>query len=145
METIDVYGMIMHFVMTSWHGNTSLALCEGNLPADSIFKWTVMWNIDISFVISLRRLNKQSICSWFGDILCIRRYVSTVKKGPQIAKFMGPIWGPPGSCRPQMGPMSAPWTLLTWGFSKRVFSVCSSEKPKCGENELRCRGMCKIL
>ena len=26
----------------------------------------------------------------------------------QIAKFMGPIWGPPGSCRPQMGPMLAP-------------------------------------
>ena len=35
----------------------------------------------------------------------------------QIAKFMGPTWGPPGSCRPQMGPMMAPWTLL----SGRVF------------------------
>ena len=34
-----------------------------------------------------------------------------------IAKFMGPIWGPPGSCRPQIGPMLAPWTLLSgdWG------------------------------
>ena len=31
----------------------------------------------------------------------------------QIAKFMGPTWGPPGSCRLQMGPMSAPWTLST--------------------------------
>ena len=28
---------------------------------------------------------------------------------------MGPTWGPPGSCRPQMGPMLAPWTLLS-GF-----------------------------
>ena len=26
---------------------------------------------------------------------------------------MGPTWGPPGSCRPQMGPMLAPWTLLS--------------------------------
>ena len=26
---------------------------------------------------------------------------------------MGPAWGPPGSCRPQMGPMWAPWTLLS--------------------------------
>ena len=26
---------------------------------------------------------------------------------------MEPAWGPPGSCRPQMGPMSAPWTLLS--------------------------------
>ena len=31
----------------------------------------------------------------------------------QRAKFMGPTWGPPGSCRPQMGPMLAPWTLLS--------------------------------
>ena len=31
----------------------------------------------------------------------------------QIAKFMEPTWGPPGSCRPQMGPMLASWTLLS--------------------------------
>ena len=31
----------------------------------------------------------------------------------QIGKFMGPTWGPPGSCRPQMGPMLAPWSLLS--------------------------------
>ena len=28
-------------------------------------------------------------------------------------KFMEPTWGPPGSCRSQMGPMFAPWTLLS--------------------------------
>ena len=26
---------------------------------------------------------------------------------------MGPTWGPPGSCRPQVGPMLAPWVLLS--------------------------------
>ena len=31
----------------------------------------------------------------------------------QIAKFMWPTRGPPGSCRPQIGPMLAPWTLLS--------------------------------
>ena len=31
-----------------------------------------------------------------------------MKAAPQIAKFMGPTRGPPGSCRPQMGPMLAP-------------------------------------
>ena len=30
----------------------------------------------------------------------------------QIAKSMGPTWGPPGSCRPQMGSMLDPETLL---------------------------------
>ena len=41
--------------------------------------------------------------TWSGD---------TVRHS-QIAKFMGPTWGPPGSCRPQMGPMLAPCTLLS--------------------------------
>ena len=36
-----------------------------------------------------------------------------IQQWPQITKFMGPTWGPPGSCRPQMGPMLAPWTLLS--------------------------------
>ena len=34
----------------------------------------------------------------------------------QMARFMGPTWGPPGSCRPEMGPMFAPWTLLSGLF-----------------------------
>ena len=41
--------------------------------------------------------------------ICIMLIVITF----QIAKFMGPTWGPPGSCRPQMGPMLVPWTLLS--------------------------------
>ena len=32
---------------------------------------------------------------------------------------MGPTWGPSGSCRPQMGPMLAPWTLLS-GMSSLI-------------------------
>ena len=32
------------------------------------------------------------------------RWVSGRGGGTQIAKFMGLTWGPPGSCRPQMGP-----------------------------------------
>ena len=31
----------------------------------------------------------------------------------QIARLMGPTWGPLGSYRPQMGPMWAPWNLLS--------------------------------
>ena len=30
-----------------------------------------------------------------------------------IAKFMGPTWGPAGAERTQVGPMLAPWTLLS--------------------------------
>ena len=33
---------------------------------------------------------------------------------------MGPTWGQSGSCRPQMGPMLAPWTLLSESWCIRV-------------------------
>ena len=39
----------------------------------------------------------------------------------QIARFMGSTWGLPGSCRPQVGPMLAPWTLLSGLLSVHVF------------------------
>ena len=38
----------------------------------------------------------------------------------QIAKFMGPTWGPPWSCWPQMGPMLAPWTLIS-GYRQQLY------------------------
>ena len=37
----------------------------------------------------------------------------SIIESTQIAKFMGPTWVPPGSYRPQMGPMLAPWILLS--------------------------------
>ena len=50
-------------------------------------------------------------------ILCWRNvafyYSGCSLNSSQITKFMGPTWGPPGSCRPQLGPMLAPWTLLS--------------------------------
>ena len=33
-------------------------------------------------------------------------------KHPKVANFVGPTWGPSGSCRPQMDLMWVPWTLL---------------------------------
>ena len=41
----------------------------------------------------------------------------------EIASFMWQTWGPPGSCRPQMGPMLGPWTLLS-GLCIRGASIC---------------------
>ena len=48
---------------------------------------------------------------------------------------MGPTWGPPGSCRPQMGPMLAPWTLLS-GYmlnasSGEVVEICCAKGQCC--------------
>ena len=41
----------------------------------------------------------------------------------QIARFMGPIWGPPLSCRPQMGPMLVPRILLSgYAYTEQMLS-----------------------
>ena len=54
---------------------------------------------------------------------CLNQYNLYQHKGPVqdmwrcmlslLVRFMGPTWGPPGPCRPQMGPMLAPWTFLS--------------------------------
>ena len=49
------------------------------------------------------------------DTSNVLKYLTLYKLFSQIAKFMGPTWGPPGSCQPQMGQMLAPWTLMS-GF-----------------------------
>ena len=60
-----------------------------------------------------------------------------------IAKFMGPTWGPPGSNRPQMGPMSAPWTLLSGCtvYTNNYKIVSVPRQYKCG----LCRKKCPFL
>ena len=47
----------------------------------------------------------------------------------QIARFMGPTWGPPGPCRPQMGPRLARWTLLS-GYNLRKNATQISYDPQ---------------
>ena len=54
--------------------------------------------------------------SFYYAMWCI--YFSGIKMmSTLIARFMGPTWGPSGADRTQVGPMLAPWTLLsgyTW-------------------------------
>ena len=52
---------------------------------------------------------RQTICNHQADSIV----TVPPHKPTQIAKIMGPTWGPPGSCRPQMGPMLGTWILLS--------------------------------
>ena len=51
---------------------------------------------------------------------CINLRTVPNRNNPDFSqwKFMGPTWGLPGSCRPDMGLMLAPWTLLSGMQSK---------------------------
>ena len=43
---------------------------------------------------------------------------------PQIARLMGPTWGQPGDDRTQVGPMLAPWTLLSGTLYLKTSTLC---------------------
>ena len=45
-----------------------------------------------------------------------------------ILSFMGPTWDPSGADRTQVGPMLAPWTLLS-GKRSRLLGVTDVEHP----------------
>ena len=49
----------------------------------------------------------------FHTMLHMRLLPIQLCETSQKAYFMGPTWGPLGSCRPQMDHMLAPWTLLS--------------------------------
>ena len=48
-----------------------------------------------------------------NDSVCKAQCVLVSLKLTLIARFMGPTWGPSGADRTQVGPMLAPWTLLS--------------------------------
>ena len=54
-----------------------------------------------------------------GPLYTIRSWRNNT---PLIARFMGSTWGPSGPDRTQIGPMLAPWTLLSGTI---CFPVCS--------------------
>ena len=65
------------------------------------------WNFNVFSIKTIPTISKLSET-------VMRKYLhKRPELTTQIAKFMGPTWGPPGSCRPQMGPMLAPWTSLS--------------------------------
>ena len=87
----------------------------------------------VSFIYLPSRMN-DSVILWFFSYIGHKSQHNTKQNVPSVwdiinshvvlneeicnetaqkAKFMGPTWGPPGSCRPQMDPMLAPWTLLS--------------------------------
>ena len=68
------------------------------------YEYHVLWNIPLGFVL---------LCFVVVESSVLRAMSFKVL----IARFMGPIWGPYGAGRTQVGPMLAPWTLLSVALS----------------------------
>ena len=70
------------------------------------------WSVKFVWILSI--FNQTLFFSHYtGHHKCSLVLSSFHNKSTQIARFMGPTWGPPGDDRTQVGPMLAPWTLLS--------------------------------
>ena len=58
-----------------------------------------------------------------------------VETATLLARFMGPTWGPSGDDRTQVGPMLAPWTLLS-GYTYRYVHILLLSKSGYQQMEL---------
>ena len=112
-------------VMTfPWHQSY---LCDGVSVTSKLSLWWPFHDIKVIFVMVFLwhhschcddlsiKLNL-SLRWHFCDITVVTAQDNLSLTSTQIAKFMGPTWGPPGSSRPQMGPKLAPWTLISGKF-----------------------------
>ena len=101
-----------------------LSLCFVKSNKSFVFNWLytrriVSYNpVSFHFFFGKCHLNNGCIFTQIHFIYHIFHISSYWTVVSQIAKFMWPTWGPPGSCRPQMGPMLAPWTLLSGIFRR---------------------------
>ena len=96
-------------------------------PLEANWQQAIIWSNYKPTHISVTRCNEWNS---LADLYCVWNLTATDVApihdredffewmiSTQIAKFKGPIWGPPGSCQPQMGPMLAPLTLPSgWHF-----------------------------
>ena len=77
--------------------------------------------------VTINREEDRKTCGSFPS------FTSTSEKGGNPARSMWPTWGPPGCCRPQVGPTLSPWTLLSgkllrWSFDTN-WSDTSADSP----------------
>ena len=111
---------VNHFEWPCFTGSTSLTLCCVNSLSGS---WShiegLVQECSISSALAMEILQsyvKPSIwCHRTWSALIHAWYTKPLPEPALIARFMGPTWGPSGSDRAQVGPMLAPWTLLSGG------------------------------
>ena len=66
-------------------------------------------DLNSSYSLGLVRFKLRCKMSKYGNHKCIQ----DMRRCTLIAGSMGPTWGPSGTDRTQVGPMLAPWTLLS--------------------------------
>ena len=104
------------------HGHLYTIRHESPLTFEKLF-WPVV------IMCTVGEQHNGEVSNWAGPLACVNINVILwdisllflpFLKQTQIARFMGPPWGPPGANRTQVGPMSGPLIMLSgnrWGVS----------------------------
>ena len=125
--TITVMGKTDHYQSTTMYNSTP-AMCRNQESWNLLYGRTTL--APVPLLPGLHVSSSQPSEVWSQPLLnfiFINPYVNELWKRPGyrfslitiidlstlIARFMGPIWGPSGADRTQVGPMLAPWTLLS--------------------------------
>ena len=103
-----------------------------NFEGSHCYSWCKWSALSLNYSDSNTVVRKRQMSFWhFGGNIIFESFHAVISAGvvfarldvfdilratPQMAKFMGIPWGTPESCRPQMGPMLALWTLLSGTF-----------------------------
>ena len=111
-----VYLILSVIEMVVWYSNFSTQRANNVEKAPMRFSFYATCTVKFStrFRVEIQFLNEH---------MCWGSLWFTVT---QIAKFVGPTWGPPGSCWTQMGPMLAPWTLLSGKLTLGISWFCDN-------------------
>ena len=100
-------------------------------------RWIIKQNDNIYYHQIKAHTVSQKMLKFIGwgklSNVCSRQYFLPEVSSDQIARFMGPTWGPPGTCRPQMGPMLDPRTLLSgWSCGRHWYKKSAQLAIRCG-------------
>ena len=113
---VDSYHICKQFVTLTFPLLDKARQCFSPTSSAHISSWIPIISPRFASISSLLRP------SWCDELAPIEnkrlseKQLDCIWKYTQIARFMGPTWGPPGDDRTQVGPMLAPWTLLS-GYS----------------------------
>ena len=131
--------MLGHRLVVSLHKKIYDRLQIIGLNLTSMGKY--IW-ISQELLIQLKQSkSKQNNWHILWDILYLERIETTL-----IAKFIGPAWGPSVADRTQVGPILAPWTLLS-GYlyvvwQHQVLSIARARGRITGQYIRKCKKAC---
>ena len=87
--------------------------CEYNLMNMHTFRVLSCFVVIRCSVVTSLLMGSSDVCPRTTEPTVVNCALIQSTKKKQTTRFTWPTWGPPGSCRSKVGPMLAPWTLLS--------------------------------